>query len=549
MKKFDSLTIAEPANLSIEDEEYISSTQASSIYGGLPNSNFAVLEKPAQIKETRTKPTVTATSTPVREVSDRHWSPGLQNLLAEPPATFPRQLLLGGVVFFIAFGVWAWLGKVQEIGQARGRLVPEGEVYKLNPAQSGKAVRLAVLEGDEVKAGQMLVELDTTEASSKVVSLQQQLAAYEVELNQKQELMAKNQLEAQKRIAIASANVQSQQAAIAAVQVKATTTQKLIGLMESELRASQARLQKLAPLKATTKERLRQLQADVVANQARIRRLQTLVDEGAISKEHLFQAEQTLRDRISAITQSQLQEDAVTKERLFQAEQTLRDRLANITQNQGELQHIWAQKAQLQAGIAQKQAEASAIQLENQQQAQQMQLDLGRLKANIAQTQSLLRTAKTKLSQRFIFAPVDGVVSSLSVRNPGEFVQIGQTVAEIAPRTAPLILAANLPDREAGFVKVGMEVQIKLDAYPYQDFGTITGKVTSISPDTKADNQQGAVYRVEVSLERRYITANHQTIPFKAGQTATADIIIRRRRIADLLLDPIKQLQQDGLNL
>ncbi len=285
MNKFDSLTIAEPAFLSIEDEEYISSTHASSIYGGLPNSTTAVLEKPAQIQQTRSKPTVTAISAPVREViSDRNWSPGLQNLLAEPPATFPRQLLLGGVVFFIAFGAWAWLGKVQEIGHARGRLVPEGEVYKLNPAQSGKAVRLAVLEGDEVKAGQMLVELDTTEASSKVVSLQQQLAAYEVELNQKQELMAKNQLEGQKRIAIASANVQSQQAAIAAVQVKATTTQKLIGLMESELTASQARLQKLAPLKATSKERLQQLQADVVANQARISRLQTLVDEGAISK-------------------------------------------------------------------------------------------------------------------------------------------------------------------------------------------------------------------------------------------------------------------------
>ncbi len=548
MKKLNSLKIAEPLNLSIEDEDYISSssTQANFIYGGLPNSRSAVIDKPtqAQARESAVNPT-TATNT----TFDRNWSLGLQNLLEEPPATFPRHLLLGGVVFFLAFGTWAWLGKVQDIGQARGRLVPQGEVYKLNPAQSGKAVRLAVQEGDLVKAGEVLVELDTTDASSEVVRLQQQLAAYKVELNQKQELIAKNQLEAQKRIAIAAANVQSQQAAIAAVDVEAATTQKLISLMQTEITASQARLRKVAPLTDTSNERLQQLRADVEANQARITRLQALVDEGAISREYLFQAEQTLRDRIAAISQSQLQEDAITKERLFQAEQTLRDRTANITQYQGELRRAGAQKAQLQAGLIQKQAEASAIQIENQQQVQQMQLDIDRLKAEIAQAQSLLHTAQTKLSQRFIFAPVDGVVSSLSLRNPGEFVQTGQTVAEIAPRSAPLILAANLPNREAGFVKVGMEVQVKLDAYPYQDFGVITGKVTSISPDTKADKQQGEVYRVEVNLDRSYITANHQTIPFKAGQTATADIVIRRRRIIDLLLDPVKQLQKDGLDL
>jgi hypothetical protein len=72
----------------------------------------------------------------------------------------------------------------------------------------------------------------------------------------------------------------------------------------------------------------------------------------------------------------------------------------------------------------------------------------------------------------------------------------------------------------------------------------VSGKVTSISPDTKPDERLGAVYRVEVSLAQSYLTANHQNIKLKAGETATAEIIIRRRRIADLLLDPIRQLQK-----
>ena len=128
-------------------------------------------------------------------------------------------------------------------------------------------------------------------------------------------------------------------------------------------------------------------------------------------------------------------------------------------------------------------------------------------------------------------------------------VQSGQTIAEIAPHNSPLILSALLPNQEAGFVKTDMPVQIKLDAYSYQDYGTIPGKIISISADTESNEELGAVYRVEIELERDYVTENHQAIKFKPGQTATANIIIRQRRIIDVLLDPIKQLQKDGINL
>jgi len=476
-------------------------------------------------------------------------SPGLQTVLDQPPAAFPRQMLLGGMVFCLAFVAWTWLGKIDEVGHANGQLVPKGEVYKIHPVELGKVVQLSVKEGEVVKAGQVLVQLDSEIATNEVERLQQMLGAYQVELSQKQGLVDKTRLEAANRAAFAAANLQAQREAITAAKAKVATTRGLLSELQVQIAASQTRRQRLQPLTATIQEQQTEMRADVAAHQARIKRLNSLVEQGAIAKEHMFEAEQALRDRTGAITRSELAEGATTNDRLFEAEQALRDRTAAMIQNQGELQQALAEVERLQAGLAQKQAEARTTQLETQQQIQQLEVEITELKAKMTETRTLLNSARAKLVQRFLYAPIDGVVSSLNIRNIGEVVQPGQTIAEMAPQTAPLILLTKLPNQEAGFVKIGMPVQTKLDAYPYQDYGIVTGKVTSVSPDAKPDERLGPVYRVEVELDRNYVNANHQTIPFKAGQTASADIIIRRRHIIDILLDPIRKLQKGGMDL
>ncbi|MDV2993507.1 MAG: Hemolysin secretion protein D, chromosomal [Chroococcidiopsis sp. SAG 2025] len=244
-----------------------------------------------------------------------------------------------------------------------------------------------------------------------------------------------------------------------------------------------------------------------------------------------------------------MEQGAIAREQLFEAEQALRDRQRAITESQGELKQALAEANRLQAGLAQKQAEKRTTQLEAQQRIQQLEVEITQLKAKITETVNLMKSATTRLTQYFLRAPVSGFVSSLNVHNVGEVVQPGQTVAEMAPHKVPLVLSAVLPNREAGFVKRGMPVQVKFDAYPYQDFGIVPGKVISISSDAKPDERLGPVYKVEVALERNYITANNQTIEFKPGQTAAAEIVIRHRRIADVLLDPIKQIQKGGINL
>ena len=419
------------------------------------------------------------------------WSLALQTVLDQPPSALPSRLAWAGMLFAGCFAGWAWLGQVNEVAHAQGKLVPKGEVYKIHPTDLGKVAQILVKEGQTVKAGQLIAALDPALANHDVERLKQDLSGYQAQLGQTQILLAQARLQAETRRAIGSAATQVQISAVTQAEANIGTTQALLA----------------------------QLQLDKAAQAERLERLQPLAVAGALAQEQVFQVEQSLRDR-----------------------------QRTIIEHEGNLQHTNAEIKRLQAEVSQKQAEEKDFRVAAEQQIQQIALKVTELQNKINETQLLIASAQVKLQQFFLSAPVDGMISTLNLHNVGEVVQPGQTIAEIAPINQPLVLVALLPNQEAGFVQPGMPVQVKLDAYPFQDYGIVSAQVVTISPDAKPDQQLGQVYRVEVQLDRSHLVKENRKIPFKAGQTATAEIVTRQRRIADLLFDPLKKMQS-GINL
>ena len=123
--------------------------------------------------------------------------------------------------------------------------------------------------------------------------------------------------------------------------------------------------------------------------------------------------------------------------------------------------------------------------------------------------------AKARLAQSQVRSPSNGILSSLELDNAGEFIQLGQTLAEVVPDSTPLVLSAMVPQPKAGLIKPGMTTQIKLDAFPYQTYGVMSGKVLSISPDAKRSPEIGSGYQVQIALEKRLCHARK-----RAGATA-----------------------------
>jgi HlyD family secretion protein len=473
----------------------------------------------------------------------------MQSLLEEPPSNLPLQLIVGGIVFCLTFFAWAWFGQIDQIGKAQGKLVPKGETYKIESLDSAKISSINVKEGDKIKAGQLIATLDSERETKEVERLEEALASSQVELRQKLNLLEQVKIEVQTQQRIGQAEIRSQQLAIESAISKAQVTSNLLEQQQSELGANLTRQGQTKQLSGLDQAKFNQINADLKEHQQRLAKLKGLAEEGAISQEYIFQAQQAQRQIEQQLIDNKLQGISNINEQIFQSEQSTRNLRSSITENQGALTEAQKEAERLRVELEYKKADSQRVESTAQQKVQQLELEINQAKSKIAETKNLLATAKSQLKKRLLRSPVSGTVLAFNVVNTGKVVQSGETVAEIAPNNSPLVLSAVLPDRDAGFIEKGMTAQVKFDAYSYQDYGVIPGKVSSISANTQTDENLGAVYRVEIELERNYVSDDFKKILFKPGQTASADIVIRHRRIIDLLLEPVKKMQKDGINL
>lgn len=399
----------------------------------------SVASSGATLPELLTNTHAPRVTTPQSTISNtgNNWSTSLQALLNQQPSDLPYLILLSSVAFVIAVLVWTWTGKTEKVSHVRGRFLALGELYKLQPQDLDEVAYIAGKVGQEMKAGQVVVELDRELKALEVEVQQQQLAADQMRFNQIKALMDRGRM-----------------------------------LTQSAVTAGKAEIAPGASQSAITVEA----------------RLETEAKIARPRSQSALQTQQTITEISGLQTELARRPDKLLAEELTQ------------------------------------------------------------LQTKIAETKTLLNTAKAKLKKRFLHPPVDEDASSLNIRRTLHFVQARQSIAEIAPEDVPLILVATLPHQEADFVKKGDSVQITLDAHSDQDESTISGRVLSISTDVKPDEDKGQVYQVEVALNSTYFTDKNQTKKIKAGQTATAKII-HHRRIADMFLKPIKHLQKGESNL
>jgi len=445
-----------------------------------------ILESPSSEPQTRSKSS---------ESSTDDWSPWTQELIDTLPRVWTRGLLYLLVVFAGVVLPWSMLSKVDETGNARGRLEPKGQTIELDAPVGGTVAAIQVKEGQTVKAGQILLELDTELSRAE---LQQAQARLEGQLDRLPQMeVIKNQLE------------------------MTTRTQRLQTQNQASGQLSQINaVRQQIDFNKTAADLAQKLLAKDIKTVGRYQRLR---QEGAVSGLQVDEAERRM------IENQQRLQKAQTDTKQAQDELKKQQSIYNSTLRQGEL-----------------------TVLDSQRQIKQLQAQIEGLKAEITQTQNQIKSLQIQLQQRLIRASVDGMILQMPVEHAGTVLSPGEMIAQIAPKGAPLVLRSQMSTRESGFLRLGMPVKIKFDAYPFQDYGIVEGRLSSISPDSKiTQTAQGPVetFELEIALNQTYIQTRNKRIPLTPGQSATAEVVVRQRRVIDFILDPFKKLQKGGLQL
>ncbi|MFK0734250.1 MAG: HlyD family efflux transporter periplasmic adaptor subunit [Gloeotrichia echinulata GP01] len=473
------------------------------------------------------------------------WYYGTEELLDALPKAWTRSMLYVLLSFAAISLPWAMLTKVDETGSARGRIEPKGSTQKLDSPVSGSVTSVNIKEGGIVKAGQVLVELESNVLRT---DLQQTQAKLEGLVNRRSQLeLLKNQL-------LLAINIQQQQNKSQEMEKIAQVNQAQQNLDAKQSTYNLQKLEKLA-LVEQARQNITSTETEQILVNSRfnrdlveVTRYRELLQMGAIPQIKVVELEKTAEESQrmqqqakSAITQAQLR----FKEELNRYQGIMTQSKADI--EQAKL-HFLEQQSSYQSVV---QAGKLAV-LKNQEQLKDLQTQITSLQSEIAQTKSQILSLNIQLQQRVMRSPIDGTIFELPIEKPGSVVQQGQMIAQIAPHNTSVILKAYMPSEQSGFLKIGMPVKIKFDAYSYQDYGVLPGRVTWISPNSKIqDTNQGKIetFELEISLDQPYIQTGNKHITLTPGQTATAEVIIRQRRVVDFILDPFKKLQKGGLDL
>ncbi|HEY9801358.1 MAG TPA: HlyD family efflux transporter periplasmic adaptor subunit [Leptolyngbyaceae cyanobacterium] len=470
---------------------------------------------------------------------------GTEALLDALPKLWTRGVLYTLVGFVFIVLPWATFSQVDETGSARGKIEPQGQTQKLDSQAAGSVKTVMVKEGDNVSAGQVLLELEDDILRTQLQEAQAKLSGL---LNQKTQLdVLINQLQI-------TLNVQERQNQSQALEKISQVKQAQQNLAVRQSIYNLQKLEKQALVNQSQQQidnaqnNLESARETLNIDSRQVQRFNQIVKDGAVSVTQIDQlkkeeqkSKQLYKTAQSEVKQAYLR---LTEEKnRYQA--TINQLESDIKQAQLRLQEEEnSHQSLLQAG--------KLAVLKIQEQLQELEKQVVTLRSQIVQTRSQIQSLKLQMQQRVVRSPVDGVIFELPITKPGAVVQPGQRIAQIAPKNANFVLKAQIPSQDSGFLKVGMPVKIKFDAYPFQEYGIVPGKVVWISPDSKVSPTPETpveTFELEIALERKYIQNSEKRIALTAGQTATAEVIIRQKRVIDFVLDPFKRLQKDNLKI
>ena len=386
----------------------------------------------------------------------------------------------------LIFFPWAALTPITQVVNASGEVIPEGEVNVIQHLEGGIVSRVDVSEGEEVRKGEVMLELNPKLVGSEYEATEQQL---------------KNLLLQQQQL----------QAAIRGERVLPPTDGIKDGnkVSKAQINLLNSRLDNTGDQIKASKEIVAEKRAEVTGlnNQIALYLEQramwaSLVASGAASRLNLLDIDTKLAEMRGARNES--------LKALSQAE-------ANFSGVKSGL--VFEQNSQI-------------AQLVNEE-------------AVVAEN---IKKVRNQLERTKIISPVDGVVSDLRFKAPGAVVGPGAVVLSVVPNTTQKYVEVRVPSGEIGFVKPGQKVDVKLQPFDSTIYGSVPGKVLSIGGNSVQDPDDRKFYfKARIQLDRQFVDVAKRKYPISVGMPLVADIKGSQRSVLRYIFQPFTRTLDSAL--
>jgi hemolysin D len=447
-----------------------------------------------------------------RNQQELDFLPAALEVLERPPSPVGKNLGRILMVFVTVAIVWACIGNIDITAVAEGKIISSSRIKDIQPLEKGVVKTIYVKEGQRVKAGQPLVELDQTLTAAEQTRIGQELHFAQINWLREKTFLTALQT-AQKPIHVDAALPRTPLLmAMPITPIEALTQNQML---EHHWLDYQSRV---STIQSQKKERAAALQA----NQAQLSQLQQTLPIAVRRAEAL----KNLYDKNLAPEMDYLE----AKQTRIEQQQTL-----------------YGYQAQQQQNLA---AIETAEQQLNTLRAESISQSLTQVDEFQRQVQSLTQEfakAKDITAKQMLYAPVDGSVQQLAVHTVGGVVTEAQVLMQLVPHNDYLEVEAILENKDIGFIYPGQAAEIKINTFNFTKYGVVDAEVIGVTADAIIDEVKGLVYKLRLKMKQKSMVINGREVDLLPGMSVMAEVKTGKRKLIEFVLSPLMRKADESV--
>ena len=427
--------------------------------------------------------------------------PAILEVTETPPSPTGRIIMWLILILVVALLAWSFLGHINEVAVASGKVIPSGQVKTVQVKNKGIVKEILVEEGQFVNEGDVLIVLDPTTTSADYDSLKKRAAYYKLDLQRLTAELTQQPFVPEEDPDLEphdlAAEMALYQSRTADYHTQRQSRLEVIGQKMAQLQAAQANYEKFAQVLAIEQEKEA--------------RLTELMEQDAISE---FQLLEQQSSTIQYEKNAQAELDSIN---------SIRAEIAEAQQNLANVDAAY-HKDIMTAMVEAKKEYYTVIEA--------------------------IKKADEDSRMATIYAPISGRVYNLNIHTLGGIVTDAQPLMQIVPEDVRLEFEVYADNKDIGFIKVGQEAEVKFDTYNFQKFGMYKAEVMEISADAvnePNDPQRDKKFKLLLAPTSNDINVYGQPAQIEIGMSITAEIRIKEKRIIDFFLDPFRRYTSEAL--